>query len=61
LPGQNSNLTEVAGWYGLPFEVLRGGAEKMYPQYRSEIPPPETPPPLMCERFCNCSGFLGCL
>ncbi|HLF13085.1 MAG TPA: hypothetical protein VJA26_17930 [Gammaproteobacteria bacterium] len=61
LPGQNVNLTEVAGWYGLPLEVLRGGAEKMYPQYRHAIPPPESPPPAMCERFCNCSDFFSCL
>jgi hypothetical protein len=61
LPGRNQNLTEMADWYGLPHEVLRGGAEKMYPEYRSKIPPPETPPPLMCGRMCNCVGFRECL
>jgi hypothetical protein len=61
LPGANPNLTEVAGWYGLPHEVLRGGAEKMYPEYLKLIPEPETPPPLVCERFCNCSDFRTCL
>jgi hypothetical protein len=61
LPGANPNLTEVAGWYGLPHEVLRGGAEKMYPEYMKLIPEPETPPPLVCERFCICSDFRTCL
>jgi hypothetical protein len=45
----------------LPAAVMRGGADKMYPEYRKKIPAPESPPPLICERFCNCSGFLGCL
>jgi len=31
LPGENANLKEAAGWYGLPIEVTRGGAEKMSP------------------------------
>lgn len=61
LPGRNPYLTEVAGWYGLPLEVLRGGAEKMYPEYQSMIPLPEAAPPLICERMCNCVGFSGCL
>ncbi len=61
LPGQNTNLTEVAGWYGLPFEVLRGGAEKMYPEYRQRIPAPEMAPPPVCERFCTCHDFRTCL
>jgi hypothetical protein len=33
----------------------------MYPEYRRMIPAPETPPPLVCERFCNCVGFRTCL
>ena len=61
LPGTNQNLTEIAGIYGLPPEVLRGGAEKMYPEYREKMPPPPVPPPLMCERQCNCVGFRQCL
>jgi hypothetical protein len=61
LPGSNPWLTEMAGWYGLPHEVLRGGADKMYPEYQSQIPPPEDEPPLMCERQCNCVGFRDCL
>jgi len=61
LPGTNPNLTEMAGWYGLPHEVLRGGADKMLPEYRKKIPKPETAPPPMCERMCNCSDFRSCL
>ena len=61
LPGTNPNLTEMAGWYGLPHDVLRGGAEKMYPEYRKLIPEPESPPPLVCWRLCNCFDFRTCL
>jgi hypothetical protein len=61
LPGENEDLTEMAGWYGLPLEVLRGGAEKMYPEYKKRIPAPEAPPPAMCQRQCNCVGFRDCL
>jgi hypothetical protein len=61
LPGTNPNLTEIAGWYGLPTEVLRGGAEKMRPEYRKRIPRPETAPPAVCKRMCNCSDFRTCL
>ena len=61
LPGTNPNLTEIAGWYGLPTEVLRGGAEKMRPEYRKRIPKPETEPPAVCRRMCNCSDFRSCL
>jgi hypothetical protein len=61
LPGANPYLTEMAGWYGLPTEALRGGAEKMYPEYLLEMPEPETPPPAVCELYCNCSDFRTCL
>jgi hypothetical protein len=61
LPGTNPNLKEIAGWYGLPSEVLRGGAEKMLPEYRKKMPKPETPAPAMCKRMCNCSDFRSCL
>jgi hypothetical protein len=61
LPGQNPSLTEITGWYGLPAEVLRGGAETMYPDYKKRIPPPAAPPPLMCGRLCTCHDFRSCL
>jgi hypothetical protein len=61
LPGQNAYVEEMAGWYGLPTEVLRGGAERMYPEYRADMPEPESPPPPVCELYCNCSDFRSCL
>ena len=60
LPGENPYLNEVAERYGLPSEVLRGGAEKMYPEYRKVMPAPETPPPPVCELYCNCTDFFSC-
>ena len=53
LPGTNPFLHEVADWYGLPYEATRGGAETLYPEYRSKMPKPERPK-LVCERYCNC-------
>lgn len=61
LPGQNPYVTDMAGWYGLPTEVLRGGAERMYPEYMLEMPVAESPQPEVCELYCNCSDFLTCL
>jgi len=61
LPGENPYVTEMAEWYGLPTAVLRGGAEKMYPEYLLEMPEPESPPPEMCELYCKCANFLDCL
>lgn len=61
LPGQNPYVDEMAQWYGLPTEVLRGGAERMYPEYRSIMPEPESPRPAMCTLYCNCSDFFSCL
>jgi hypothetical protein len=53
LPGTNPFLHEVADWYGLPYEATRGGAETLYPEYRSRMPKPEKAK-LVCERYCNC-------
>jgi len=55
LPGTNPFLHEVADWYGLPYQVTRGGAETLYPEYRSKMPKPEKPK-LVCERYCNCGA-----
>jgi hypothetical protein len=62
LPGTNTYLTEVAGWYGLPSIVLRGGVETIYPEYRSTMPQPEKPK-LVCDRYCDCGNGAngGCL
>src|SRR5215469_9280115 len=58
LPGRNPNLREFANWYGLPFEATRGGAETLYPEYRSKIT--NYNPPAKCTRYCNCTGLLTC-
>jgi hypothetical protein len=55
LPGTNPFLHEVAEWYGLPYEALRGGAETMYPEYRAKIGKPEKPK-AACDRYCNCGA-----
>jgi hypothetical protein len=60
LPGENPYLTELAEWYGLPFEATRGGAEKMYPEYRDKLGEPYATPPEHCERYCVCTGLLDC-
>jgi hypothetical protein len=53
LPGANPYLREFAGWYGIPYEATRGGAETMYPEYRSKLP--QTWSTLdRCGRYCTC-------
>jgi hypothetical protein len=37
LPGTNPAIPEVLTKYGLPEEVLHGGAEMMYPEYRKKM------------------------
>jgi len=37
LPGTNSFLTEFADKHKLPAQVVRGGSETMYPEYRTKI------------------------
>lgn len=61
LPGQNPYLEEIADWYGLPREALRGGAERMYPEYLLDMPAAESPPPAVCELYCSCVDFASCL
>ena len=58
LPGTNPNLKEFANWYGLPFEATRGGAETLYPEYRSKITPYH--PPAQCTRYCHCTSLFNC-
>ena len=57
LPGTNKGLTEFANWYGLPYEATRGGAETLYPEYRSRIR--DYKPPAKCERYCGCITLFG--
>ena len=60
LPGTNPYLKEFAGWYGLPFDATRGGAETMYPEYRRKMP--QTFSTLdRCTRYCRCfNAGQGC-
>ncbi len=58
LPDQNPYLHEFADYYGLPFEVTRGGAETLYPEYKSKITGYH--PPDHCERFCTCTTLFNC-
>jgi hypothetical protein len=60
LPGTNPFLHEVADWYGIPYEAVRGGAKTIYPEYKLTMTKPENPPPARCERFCVCSVLLDC-
>jgi hypothetical protein len=58
LPGTNDFLHEVADWYGLPYEVTRGGAQTMYPEYRAKMGKPDKVP-AKCERYCTCGENGG--
>jgi hypothetical protein len=61
LPGTNPFLHEVADWYGLPYDAVRGGAETLYPEYRQKMGKPEKTP-ARCERYCECgAGGQVCL
>ena len=60
LPGTNPYLREFSNWYGVPYEATRGGAETMYPEYRSKLP--QTWSTLdRCGRYCTCMNQgAGC-
>ncbi|HEY7390346.1 MAG TPA: hypothetical protein VH640_17655 [Bryobacteraceae bacterium] len=58
LPGTNPFLHEVADWYGLPYEVTRGGAETLYPEYRAKMGKPEKVLE-KCQRYCACGQNGG--
>jgi hypothetical protein len=60
LPGTNPYLAEFAGWYGIPVEATRGGAETMYPEYRQKLK--QTFSTLdRCTRYCTCfNANSGC-
>ena len=58
LPGTNANLREFSAWYGLPYEATRGGAETLYPEYRSKLG--QYKPPEKCSRYCACTGLTNC-
>jgi hypothetical protein len=58
LPGTNPFLHEVADWYGIPYDAVRGGAETMRPEYRKVMGKPEHVPE-KCERYCDCGKDAG--
>jgi hypothetical protein len=58
LPGTNKFLAEFSEWYGLPYEATRGGAETLYPEYRSKLG--KYKPPAKCERYCTCTTLFNC-
>ena len=58
LPGTNPFLKEFAAWYGLPYEATRGGAETLYPEYRSKLGAYK--PPEKCDRYCTCTTLFNC-
>ena len=58
LPGTNPFLKEFAAWYGLPYEATRGGAETLYPEYRSKLGAYK--PPDKCDRYCTCTTLFNC-
>ncbi len=60
LPGTNPYLNEVADWYGLPVEAVRGGAETLYPEYREKIQQDGYHPPAECDRYCVCTTLFNC-
>ena len=54
LPGANPYLKEFSTWYGINYDATRGGAETMYPEYRSKLP--QTWSTLdRCGRYCSAS------
>jgi hypothetical protein len=59
LPGANPYLSEVADWYGLPYEAVRGGAETLYPEFRLKMTKPRNPVPAHCDRYCHCGNQGG--
>ena len=58
--GSNPFLNEVATWYGLPANAVRGGRDTLYPEYRKTMGAPIKPPPDRCERFCYCTDLFDC-
>jgi hypothetical protein len=58
LPDANPFLHEVADWYGLSYEATRGGAQTLYPEYRTKMSKPEKSP-TMCTRYCTCGQNGG--
>ena len=56
LPGTNPFLREVANWYGLPYDGVRGGSATLYPEYRERMTLPDDAPQ-QCGRYCRCGNI----
>ena len=56
LPGTNPFLREVADWYGLPYDGVRGGSATLYPEYRERMTLPDGAPQ-QCGRYCRCGEY----
>jgi hypothetical protein len=51
LPGENPFVNEVTRMYHLPVEVVLGGAEALYPEFRKKLKDMYVAPPA-CVRYC---------
>lgn len=51
LPGQNPFMADVMKRYNLPREVLEGGGQTLYPEFRERLRQNYTRPPA-CGRYC---------
>jgi hypothetical protein len=51
LPGKNPFLNEVSQRYNLPADVVYGGAETLYPEYRKKLKDVYVAPKI-CVRYC---------
>ena len=50
LPGKNPFVNEMTRMYNLPLDVVMGGADQMYPEFRKRLESYE--PPKSCGRYC---------
>jgi hypothetical protein len=51
LPGENKFIGELTKLYNIPEEVILGGAQTMYPEYRKKFKDTYVPP-AQCVRYC---------
>lgn len=58
LPGTNPFINETAQMYNLPLDVVRGGAQTMYPEYRKTLQGKYVAPE-KCLRYCCGPAVAG--
>lgn len=56
LPGKNTSIDEVSKMYNLPQEVVLGGAQTLYPDYRKKLKDTYVPP-AKCPANCDYGAF----